>query len=124
MPAQYAGTVAEQCREPHIHTVAQGDGSKSFAVLEELLTKMLELGFTRGDCVCSVGGGVVKVTMNGEKQVEALSIDKAAVDPEDVEMLQDLLVSAVNECGKKVDDMMQREMAKLTSGLGLPPGMI
>ena len=59
VPAQYAGTVAEQCREPHIHTVAQGEGSKSFAVLEELLTKMLELGFTRGDCVCSVGGGVV-----------------------------------------------------------------
>ncbi len=72
----------------------------------------------------SVGGGVVKVTMNGEKQVEALSIDKAAVDPEDVEMLQDLIVSAVNECGKKVDDMMQSEMAKLTNGLGLPPGMI
>ena len=59
-----------------------------------------------------------------KKQVEALSIDKAAVDPEDVEMLQDLIVSAVNECGKKVDDMMQSEMAKLTSGLGLPPGMI
>ena len=59
VPAQYAETVAGQCREPHIHTVAQGEGSKSFAVLEELLTKMLELGFTRGDCVCSVGGGVV-----------------------------------------------------------------
>ena len=66
----------------------------------------------------------LKNTMNGDKQVEALSIDKAAVDPEDVEMLQDLIVSAVNECGKKVDDMMQSEMAKLTSGLGLPPGMI
>jgi hypothetical protein len=39
-------------------------------------------------------------------------------------MLQDLIVSAVNECGKKVDEMMQSEMAKLTSGLGLPPGMI
>ena len=59
VPAQYAETVAGQCREPHIHTVAQGEGSKSFAVLEELLTQMLELGFTRGDCVCSVGGGVV-----------------------------------------------------------------
>ena len=59
VPAQYAETVAGQCREPHIHTVAHGEGSKSFAVLEELLTKMLELGFTRGDCVCSVGGGVV-----------------------------------------------------------------
>ena len=72
----------------------------------------------------SVGGGVVKVVMNGEKLVESLSIDKAAVDPDDVEMLQDLIVSAVNECGKKVDDMMQTEMAKLTSGLGLPTGMI
>ncbi len=72
----------------------------------------------------TVGGGAVKVTMNGEKLVESLIIDKAAVDPDDVEMLQDLIVSAVNECGKKVDDMMQNEMAKLTSGLGLPPGMI
>lgn len=72
----------------------------------------------------TVGGGAVKVAMNGEKLVESLVIDKAAVDPDDVEMLQDLIVSAVNECGKKVDDMMQNEMAKLTSGLGLPPGMI
>ena len=72
----------------------------------------------------TVGGGVVKVVMNGEKIVESLAIDKAAVDPEDVEMLQDLIVSAINECGKKVDEMMQSEMAKLTSGLGLPPGMI
>ena len=72
----------------------------------------------------SVGGGVVKAVMNGEKIVESLSIDKAAVDPEDIEMLQDLIVSAINECGKKVDEMMQSEMAKLTSALGLPPGMI
>ena len=68
--------------------------------------------------------GDLKAVMNGEKIVESLSIDKAAVDPEDVEMLQDLIVSAINECGKKVDEMMQSEMAKLTSGLGLPPGMI
>ena len=59
VPAQYAQTVAERCREPHIYTVQQGEGSKSFAVLEAILTKMMELGFTRGDCVCSVGGGVV-----------------------------------------------------------------
>ncbi len=59
VPAQYAQAVARQCREPHIHTIAQGEGSKSFSVLEELLTEMLELGFTRGDCVVSVGGGVV-----------------------------------------------------------------
>ena len=71
----------------------------------------------------SAGGGAVKVVMNGEKQVQSLTIDPAAVDPEDVEMLQDLLAAAFNESIKKVDEMMTTEMGKLTSGLGLPPGM-
>ena len=72
----------------------------------------------------SVGGGAVKVVMNGEKKVENLTIDPAAVDPEDVEMLQDLLVSAFNEATDKADSMMKTEMQKLAGGLGLPPGMI
>ncbi len=72
----------------------------------------------------SVGGGAVMITMNGDKQVQAVKIDPAAVDPEEVEMLQDLITSAVNEASKKVDDMLQTEMGKLTSSLGLPPGMI
>ena len=71
----------------------------------------------------SAGGGAVKVVMNGEKQVQGLAIDPAAVDPEDVEMLQDLISAAFNEALKKVDDMMASEMGKLTGGLGLPPGM-
>ena len=71
----------------------------------------------------TTGGGAVKITMNGEKQVESLTIAPEAVDPEDIEMLQDLLASAFNEATKKVDGMMASEMQKLTSGLGLPPGM-
>lgn len=71
----------------------------------------------------SVGGGVVKVVMNGEKQMQSLVIDKAAVDPEDVEMLQDLILSAVNQSMVKVDEMMASEMSKLTSGLNLPAGL-
>lgn len=71
----------------------------------------------------SVGGGVVKVVMNGEKQMQSLTIDKSAVDPEDVEMLQDLILSAVNQAMTKVDEMMASEMGKLTSGLNLPPGL-
>ena len=71
----------------------------------------------------SAGGGAVKIVMNGEKEVQSLHIDPAAVDPEDVEMLQDLLSAAFNESIKKVDDMMASEMGKLTGGLGLPPGM-
>ena len=72
----------------------------------------------------TAGGGAVKVIINGDKELQSLTIDKAAVDPEDVEMLQDLVMAAVNESIKKVDDMMAAEMGKLTSGLGLPPGMI
>ncbi len=71
----------------------------------------------------SAGGGAVKIVMNGEKQVQSLIIDPAAVDPEDVEMLQDLISAAFNEATKKVDDMLTSEMGKLTNGLGLPPGL-
>lgn len=72
----------------------------------------------------SSGGGAVKIVMDGEKQVQSLIIAPAAVDPEDIEMLQDLLSAAFNEATKKVDDMMAAEMGKLTSGLGLPPGLL
>ncbi len=59
VPAIYAQTVASQCADPVIETVPMGEGSKSFAVLERLCTTMLRRGFTRGDCVVAVGGGVV-----------------------------------------------------------------
>ena len=71
----------------------------------------------------STGGGAVKITMNGEKKVTAILIDKAAVDPDDVEMLQDLLCAAFNDATKRVDDMMAEEMGKLTSALGIPAGL-
>lgn len=59
VPAQYAECIAAQCAQPHIETVKQGETSKSIAVYEQLLEKMLSLGFDRGDCVVAVGGGVV-----------------------------------------------------------------
>jgi len=90
----------------------QGDMKK---MQEELKTKTIDV---------SAGGGAVKIVMNGEKQVQSLVIDPSAVDPEDVEMLQDLLSAAFNEAIKKVDDMMASEMGKLTGGLNLPPGML
>ena len=68
----------------------------------------------------SAGGGAVKIVMDGEKQVQNLVIAPDAVDPEDVEMLQDLISAAFNEATK----MMAQEMGKLTSGLGLPPGLL
>ena len=59
VPAEYAETVRAQCREGHIETVPQGEGSKCLKVYEKLLCRMLELGFDRGDLVVAVGGGVV-----------------------------------------------------------------
>ncbi len=59
VPGQYAQTLAALCKEPHIVTVGEGEGSKSFPVLEMLLRHMLEAGFSRGDAVAAVGGGVV-----------------------------------------------------------------
>lgn len=71
----------------------------------------------------SAGGGAVKIVMNGEKQVQSLAIAPSAVDPEDVEMLEDLMVAAFNEATQKIDDMMAQEMGKLTGGMNLPKGL-
>lgn len=71
----------------------------------------------------SSGGGVVKVVINGDKEIQSLKIEPSAVDPQDIEMLEDLIAAAVNESIRKVDEMMAKEMSKLTGGLGLPPGM-
>ena len=67
----------------------------------------------------SAGGGMVKVTMTGDLHLEAVTIDPDAVDPEDVEMLQDLILSAVNEALRQAEDAMNGKMNALTSGLGL-----
>ena len=68
----------------------------------------------------SAGGGMVKVTMNGNKEVLSVSIDKEAVDPNDVEMLQDLVVAAVNEAARKVDEEMQGQLGAMTGGMKFP----
>ncbi|MFW6381352.1 MAG: YbaB/EbfC family nucleoid-associated protein, partial [Bacillota bacterium] len=66
------------------------------------------------------GGGAVKVVVNGKQEVVDLKIDPEAVDPEDVEMLEDLLLAAVNEGLRKVKDMVNDEMGKLTGGMNIP----
>ncbi len=68
----------------------------------------------------SVGGGVVKVTINGALEIQSLTIDPAVVDSEDIEMLQDLVMAAVNEAIQKAQEMMGDRMASVTGGLGLP----
>lgn len=68
----------------------------------------------------SVGGGVVEATVNGKKEVLKINIDQDVIDPEDKEMLEDLVVAAVNDAMKKADDFSQKEMGKLTGGLNIP----
>ena len=90
--------------------------------LQKQMTQMQE-DLKKRTVEVTAGGGAVKIVMSGEKEVKDLKIDPAAVDPEDVEMLQDLLSAAFNEATKKVDEMMANEMGKLTGGMGLPPGL-
>lgn len=68
----------------------------------------------------SAGGGAIDVTVNGSHQVVAVKIQPDVVDPEDVEMLEDLLVAAVNEAMRKADETMEREMGKITGGMNIP----
>jgi len=68
----------------------------------------------------SAGGGAIKVTINGEKQLTALTISPEVVDPDDVEMLQDLVISAVNEAIRQMDESTSSQMAKITGGMSLP----
>ena len=77
------------------------------------------------EVTASVGGGQVTVVMNGKHELKSLVIRPEAVDPEDVEFLQDLVLSAVNEAVRKVDEMVEQEMGSLTGGLNIPglPGM-
>jgi nucleoid-associated protein EbfC len=68
----------------------------------------------------SAGGGMVTAVVNGKQQLVALRIERSVVDPEDVEMLQDLVVAATNEAIKKSQEMMQEEMGKITGGFNIP----
>jgi len=70
------------------------------------------------EVTAKAGGGVVEVTMSGKKEVTKVKIDPEAVDPDDVEMLEDLIMAATNEAIRMVDDMSQASMSKITGGLG------
>lgn len=67
----------------------------------------------------SVGGGVVSATVLGSKELKSINIDPACVDPDDVEMLQDLIISAVNEAMRSAEETMNTEMNKVTGGMKL-----
>jgi len=94
---------------------AQKLQKKMFRAQQDLATKTVE---------ASSGGGMVKVVANGAQKIESITIEKEVVDPEDVEMLQDLVIAAANDALEKSQEMISAEMGKLTGGLNLNiPGL-
>ncbi len=68
----------------------------------------------------SVGGGAIEVKANGKKEILSVTIKPEVVDPDDIEMLQDLILAATNEALRKADEMVTREMGKVTGGMSMP----
>ncbi|HSJ59277.1 MAG TPA: YbaB/EbfC family nucleoid-associated protein [Anaerolineae bacterium] len=84
---------------------------------EQMLQTQQDLG--EQTVTATAGGGVVEVVMNGHQRVESITIDPEVVDPEDVEMLQDLIIAAVNEAIERSQGLAAEQMSALTGGLGL-----
>jgi len=90
---------------------AQKLQSKMLKLQEEMAEKTVE---------ATAGGGMVKAVANGRQQVISIQIEKEVIDPEDSEMLQDLVLAAVNDALSKSQEMVSGEMAKLTGGMNIP----
>ncbi len=94
------------------------------AMQEQLQQKMSETVVEANS-----GGGAVSVRMNGQKQVQKLTIDPSAVlglsgNAADVEMLEDLIVAAINDAGRRIDEAMKSGLSSMLGGLNLPPGLM
>ena len=90
---------------------AQQLQAKMLKLQEEMASKTVET---------TAGGGMVKVVANGKQQLVSIQIEKEVVDPDDVEMLQDLVLAAVNDALNKSQEMVAQEMNKLTGGMNIP----
>ena len=90
---------------------AQKLQSKIFKLQEELADRTVET---------TVGGGMVKTVANGKQELLSIKIEPEVVDPNDVQMLEDLIVAAVNDVLKKAQEMVSEEMTKLTGGFKIP----
>ena len=88
------------------------------ARMAEMQEKLVDI-----EIVGASGGGTVQGTVNGKGAVKTLKIDPSVVNPAETDVLEDLIVVALNDAKSKVDEMSQGEMSKLTGGLPLPPGL-
>lgn len=93
---------------------AQALQAKMMKAQEELKTK---------EVIGSAGGGKVKVTMNGSQEVTAVTIDPEVVNPDEADLLEDLVLAAFRDAKGKMTKIVEEEMGKVTGGAGLPPGL-
>src|SRR5690606_6267075 len=92
--------------------------------VQDMQTRMAEMQakLQEAEVAGAAGGGLVQATVNGKGELKRLKIDPSLMNPAETEVLEDLLVAAVNDARGKADAAMQSEMGKLTGGLPLPPG--
>ena len=96
-----------------------GNMQKQLAQMQQMMEQM-QAELEEKEITTTSGGGAVSVTVNGKKEIVSLTLDKDVVDPDDVEMLQDLVMAAVNEGMRQIDEISSAEMGKLTGGLNIP----
>lgn len=96
-----------------------GDMMKQFSQMQARMEEM-QAELENAEVEASAGGGMVKVVVNGKGEIKSLTIDPEVVDKDDVEMLQDLIVAALNQAKEKTTELQQEQMAGLTGGLNIP----
>ncbi len=100
-----------------------GNLMKQAQKVQQQMMKMQE-ELAQREVSAQAGGGMVEATVNGRGELLRLRFEPEVVDPDDAEMLADMVVAAVGEAQRRAQEMMQQEMSKLTGGMGLPPGML
>lgn len=103
-----------------------GQQFKMLKQLQQMQAKMTKIQEELGEKTVTgtAGGGMVEVTVNGHQKVLDVKIKPEVVDPDDVEMLQDLVLAACNEALEKARELAAKEMGAVTAGMGLPPGLM
>lgn len=103
----------------------QGKGVNQAGMMKQIQKMQEDMEKTQSEIentefTASSGGGAVEVSVNGSHEIKSIKIKPEVVDPEDVEMLEDMLIAALNEAQKKASDTMEREMGKITGGMNIP----
>ena len=96
-----------------------GDMMKQMQKMQAKMAEMQEK-LEQTEVEGSAGGGMVKVVMNGKNEIVSLAIDPEVIDPEDAEMLQDLVVAALNQAREKIQELQSESMSSLTGGMNIP----